>query len=139
MLHGLSLVVARRAAFPSCGAWASHVAASFVAEQRLWCVGFRCRAESLGLAGFSSCSSGLQSTGSTVVTHGLNRTSACEIFPDQGSNPCLLHWQVNSSPLSHQGSPRALTLKKNNVFKPFLMLLNSDIPPCGSEFERWNG
>ena len=23
----------------------------------------------------------------------------------EGSNPCLLHWQVNSAPLSHQGSP----------------------------------
>ena len=27
------------------------------------------------------------------------------IFPDQGSNLCLLHWQVESLPLSHQGSP----------------------------------
>ena len=26
------------------------------------------------------------------------------IFPTQGSNPGLLHWQVDSSPLSHQGS-----------------------------------
>ena len=30
---------------------------------------------------------------------------ACGIFPDQGSNPCLLHWQADSLPLSHQGSP----------------------------------
>ena len=30
---------------------------------------------------------------------------ACRIFPDQGSNPCLLHWQVDSLSLSHQGSP----------------------------------
>ena len=28
-----------------------------------------------------------------------------EIFPTQGSNPCLLRWQVGSLPLSHQGSP----------------------------------
>ena len=28
-----------------------------------------------------------------------------EIFPTQGSNPCLLHWQAGSSPFSHQGSP----------------------------------
>ena len=31
------------------------------------------------------------------------------IFPTQGSNPhllCLLHWQVNSLLLSHQGSPK---------------------------------
>ena len=30
---------------------------------------------------------------------------ACGIFPDQGSNPCPLHWQADSSPLDHQGSP----------------------------------
>ena len=27
------------------------------------------------------------------------------IFSTQGSNPCLLQWQADSSPLSHQGSP----------------------------------
>ena len=27
------------------------------------------------------------------------------IFPTQGSNPCLLHWEQDSLPLSHQGSP----------------------------------
>ena len=27
------------------------------------------------------------------------------IFPTQGSNPCLLHWQVDSSSPSYQGSP----------------------------------
>ena len=27
------------------------------------------------------------------------------IFPTQGSNLCLLHWQAHSLPLSHQGSP----------------------------------
>ena len=27
------------------------------------------------------------------------------IFPTQGSNPNRLHWQVDSLPLSHQGSP----------------------------------
>ena len=29
------------------------------------------------------------------------------IFPTQGSNLCLLHWQADSSLLSHQGSPLA--------------------------------
>ena len=28
------------------------------------------------------------------------------IFPTQGSNSCLLHWQVYSLPLSHEGSPK---------------------------------
>ena len=27
------------------------------------------------------------------------------IFPTHGLNPYLLHWQMDSSPLSHQGSP----------------------------------
>ena len=30
------------------------------------------------------------------------------IFPTQGSNPCLLHWQADSLPLNHQGSPPPL-------------------------------
>ena len=34
-----------------------------------------------------------------------------EIFPDQGWNPCLLHWQVDSSPLNHQGSPQFVSLR----------------------------
>ena len=29
---------------------------------------------------------------------------ACGAFPDQGSNLCPLHWQVDSYPLCHQGS-----------------------------------
>ena len=30
---------------------------------------------------------------------------ACGIFPDEGTNPCPLHWQADSQPLCHQGSP----------------------------------
>ena len=43
-------------------------------------------------------------TGSVVVAHGLSCSAACGIFPDQGSNPCPLHWQADSQPLRHQGS-----------------------------------
>ena len=43
--------------------------------------------------------------GSVVVAHGLSCSAACGIFPDQGSNPCPLHWQADSQPLCHQGSP----------------------------------
>ena len=42
------------------------------------------------------------------------------IFPTQGSNPrllCLLHWQVDSLPLSHEGSPTA----------PLLLLLSRSV------------
>ena len=44
-------------------------------------------------------------TGSVVVTHELSRSTACGIVPDQGSNPCPWHWQVDSQPLDHQESP----------------------------------
>ena len=48
--------------------------------------------------------SGLWSRGSVVVVHGLSCSVAWGIL-DQGLNLCLLHWQVGSLPLSHQGSP----------------------------------
>ena len=42
-------------------------------------------------------STGSRRAGSVVVAHG--------ILPDQGPNPCPLHWQADSQPLRHQGSP----------------------------------
>ena len=50
-------------------------------------------------------STGSRSAGSVVVAHGPSCSAACGIFPDQGSNPCPLHWQADSQPLRHQGSP----------------------------------
>ena len=50
-------------------------------------------------------STGSRRTGSAIVAHGPSRSAACGIFPDQGSNPCPLHWQADSQPLRHQGSP----------------------------------
>ena len=50
-------------------------------------------------------STGSTRAGSVVVAHGPSRSVACGIFPDQGSNPCPLHWQADSQPLHHQGSP----------------------------------
>ena len=35
----------------------------------------------------------------------LSCSAACGVFPDQGLNLCLLHWQADALPLSHQGSP----------------------------------
>ena len=50
-------------------------------------------------------STGSRRAGSVVVAHGPSRSTARGIFPDQGSNPCPLHWQADSQPLRHQGSP----------------------------------
>ena len=38
------------------------------------------------------------------VALGLSCSEVCGIFPDQGLNPCLLHWQANSLPLIHHRS-----------------------------------
>ena len=48
-----------------------------------------------GLSSYSPQAQWLQCTGSV----------ACGIFPDQGLNPRLQHWQVDSLPFSHQGIP----------------------------------
>ena len=65
------------------------VVASLVVEHRLW---------------------GAQS--SVVVVHRSSCPAACGIFLAQGWNPCLLHWQLDSLPLDHQGSPLMFLLTK---------------------------
>ena len=50
-------------------------------------------------------STGSRRAGSAIVAHGRSCSVACGIFPDQGPNPCPLHWQADSQPLRHQGSP----------------------------------
>ena len=50
-------------------------------------------------------STGSRRAGSVIVAHGPRRSAACGILPDQGSNPCPLHWQADSQSLHHQGSP----------------------------------
>ena len=57
----------------------------------------------------------LRSTGSVVVAHGPSCSSACGIFPDQGSNPCPLHWQADSQPLRHQGNPLCFVFKRGSL------------------------
>ena len=57
-------------------------------------------------------STGSRRAGSVIVAHGPSRSEACGIFPDQGSNPCPLHWQADSQPLRHQGSPGQVFLNK---------------------------
>ena len=56
---------------------------------------------------------GLRSTGSVVVVHGLTCSAARGNLPDQGLNLCLLHWQADSLPLSHQGTlPQSVSFKE---------------------------
>ena len=55
-------------------------------------------------------STGSRHAGSVVMAHGSSSSAACGIFPDQGSNPCPLHWQADSQPLRHQRSPMSSLL-----------------------------
>ena len=50
-------------------------------------------------------STGSRRAGSAIVAHGPSRSTACGILPNQGLNPCPLHWQADSQPLRPQGSP----------------------------------
>ena len=92
--HGL-FSSGKRGLLGSCSVRASH------------CGGFSCcRVWALGHVGFSS-------SGSWALEHRLNScgswlgcSTPCGIFPDQRSNPCLLHWQMDSLLLSHQGCPK---------------------------------
>ena len=46
---------------------------------------------------FSCCEAqSLGTRASIVVVHGLSCSMSCEIFPEQGSNLCPLHWQTDS-------------------------------------------
>ena len=60
-------------------------------------------------------STGSRHAGSVVVAHGPSCSAACGILPDQGSNPHPLHWQADSQPLCHQGSPKIITFVKELV------------------------
>ena len=71
-------------------------------------------------------STGSRCAGSVIVAHGLSCSAACGIFPDQGSNPCPLHWQADSQPLRHQVSPPCVLLyssKTPDLKHPLLCFL----------------
>ena len=61
-------------------------------------------------------STGSRRAGSATVAHGPSRSVACRILPDQGSNPHPLHWQADSQPLRHQGSPECFLIGYFNSF-----------------------
>ena len=55
--------------------------------------------------------SGSRELALVVVVHRLSCSAVQGISLDQGSDQCPLHWQVDSKPLDHQGSP----------FQPFIL------------------
>ena len=92
-------------------------------------------------------STGSRRADSAVVAHGPSCSAACGILPDQGSNPCPLHWQADFQPLRHQGSPNLRFLMKSLLIIPahpslteyFSLLWEEDLdgildvwPQCGN-------
>ena len=92
---GFSLVETSRSYSLIVGLRLLNAATSFAAEHRPW-----------GTWASVIAAPGHWNTGSGVVAHGLSCFSACGIFLNQRSNPCALHYQADSLPPSHQGSPR---------------------------------
>ena len=84
LLFGLSLIAASRGYSLL---WEGE------ATQASHCSGHRCRAKALGI------------WASVVAAYRFSCSKANGIFLDHGWNLCPLHWQVDSYPLYHQGSP----------------------------------
>ena len=91
-------------------------------------------------------STGSRRAGSVVVAHGPSCSVACGILPDQGSNPCPLHWQADSQPLCHQGSPYFVTFVRGNYYNIFnlrpleiLVQPRSSLSPGEKSENMWKG
>ena len=89
LLLGFSLVAANL----PCAAQASH------------CFGLSCcGAQALDIRASVVATCGLSSCSLQALEPMLSCSMACRLFPDQGLNPCPLHWQADSYPLYYQGS-----------------------------------
>ena len=87
--------------------WHPQAASFFkLINQLLAVLGLRCCAQAFSSRGEQGLLL-LQSTGSRARAQWLWHMGliAREIFLDQGSNLRTLHWQADSYPLRHQGSP----------------------------------
>ena len=124
-------VVAVTGASLHCGAWA-------------FCYGgfSCCRAWALRHAGLVAAASG-SGAQAQQLWH-MSLVSCCVafgIFPDQGSNPCLLHWQAVSLPLSPQGSPDWVNFQKSVFSSVWISNLNLNIwfsvSHWWSQIHRW--
>ena len=79
---------------------------------------------------------------------GLAAATACGIFPDQRSNPCLLCWQANSLPLNYQESsksgfsvvinrPRTDHPNSFQVHSSVVLRTHTAMPPPPPSISRW--
>ena len=63
------------------------------------------------------------------MAHRLSCSVEHGFLPDQGLNPCLLHWQVDSLPLNHQESPsNFFSFPNRNFLLPLSLSWASQVP-----------
>ena len=98
--------------------WGLSLVAASEGHSSSWCAGLSL------LRPLLLRSTGSRRAGSVVVAHGPNCSAACGILPDQGLNPCPLHWQADSQPLHHQGSPGGFLITDSIPF--YLLFVCSD-------------
>ena len=111
------LVAPSRGLLSSCSHGLFIVVASLVPEHRLQ-----------GLWASVVAAYRLSSSGSQVQQlwcTGFSCSEECDLFLDQWSNLCLLHWQADSLPLSHQGSPKYQFLAHKKVKRLFAPTSNT--------------
>ena len=60
-----------------------------------------------------------------VVGQGLSCSAACGIFPYQGLNPCLLHWQADSFFTESPGKSPIDNLNKFQFLPKTIMISSS--------------
>ena len=105
-----------RAAALHWSAWTSHWGGSS-------CCGAASRACGLQHSSTRVSTCGVRVPGtraSLAVVCVLRGSAACGIFSDQGLNPCPLHRQVHSYPLSHQQSSQWVLNEGKKYLNPFL-------------------
>ena len=88
----------------SCGEWGLLfvvVCELLTVVVSVWSTGWRARRP-------PSCGSWARDTGLAVGAHGFSCPAVCGIFPDPGSHPCQLRWQMNSYPLYYRVSSRSI-------------------------------
>ena len=119
-------------AFPSCGKWGLL----FIAADRFLTVVscLCCGAQALGIRASAAMACRLSSCGLRALER---RFSSCgartqllrsmQDPPGPGLNPCPLHWQVDSQPLHHQGSPLVFFKSRASQF-PYLGRWHSFLP-----------
>ena len=83
-----------------CSVWVSH------------CSGFSCcRTQAL-----DPQASAVTTWDSVIVAHRFSCSAPCKNFLDQRLTLCPLHWQADSYPLCHQGSPIFVYFMENTLY-----------------------